>query len=145
MRICLLFMAAGLSMGATVAASAATAKCQIAKFSELPVSMIGSQPRTTVNLNGVDLQMVIDSGNIYTAIPQSGECSRAHPIAYGGKSIATYGLSLKLQPKDAMALYGRGIDELRIHKPDVGNADITQATSLSSGVAEEFASHDIRP
>ncbi|HEX4376550.1 MAG TPA: retroviral-like aspartic protease family protein [Steroidobacteraceae bacterium] len=63
-------MAAGLSMGATVT-SAAPAKCQIAKFSELPVSMIGSQPRTTVNLNGVDLQLVIDSGNVYTAIPQS--------------------------------------------------------------------------
>ena len=61
------------------------------------------------------------------------------------KSIADYDESLKINPKNAWALYGRGIDELRRNKVSEGQADIEHAKSLWPHVAEEFNRRGIAP
>ena len=61
------------------------------------------------------------------------------------KSIVEYEASLKIDPKNAYALYGRGIDELRKQKAPEGQADIAQATALSPKVAENFSRYGILP
>jgi tetratricopeptide (TPR) repeat protein/predicted aspartyl protease len=54
------------------------------------------------------------------------------------KSIADYDTAVRLNPKDAWAWYGRGIDKLRKSKTQDGNADIAAAVALWPGVAAEF-------
>jgi tetratricopeptide (TPR) repeat protein len=61
------------------------------------------------------------------------------------KSIADYDASLKIAPKNAFALYGRGIDELRKQKAPEGQADIAQAIALSLKIADSFDRHGIAP
>ena len=61
------------------------------------------------------------------------------------KSIADYDASLKINPKNAAAWYGRGIDKLRKQKTADGQADIAQATALSPQIAEELSRHGIAP
>jgi tetratricopeptide (TPR) repeat protein len=61
------------------------------------------------------------------------------------KSIADYDASLKITPKNASALYGRGIDKLRKQKTPDGQADIAQAKSLSPTIADEFTQYGILP
>ena len=61
------------------------------------------------------------------------------------KSIADYDASLKINPKNAFALYGRGIDKLRKQKVPEGQADIAQATALSPKIADSFNRHGIAP
>jgi tetratricopeptide (TPR) repeat protein len=61
------------------------------------------------------------------------------------KSIADYDASLKINPRNAWSLYGRGIDELRKHKAPEGQADIAQATAAWAGVAAEFNRRGIAP
>jgi tetratricopeptide (TPR) repeat protein len=61
------------------------------------------------------------------------------------KSIADYDASLKITPKNASALYGRGIDKLRKQKAPEGEADIAQAIELSPKIAESFNLLGIAP
>ncbi len=61
------------------------------------------------------------------------------------KSIADYDASLKINPKNAAAWYGRGIDKLKKQKTADGNGDIAQATALSPKIAEEFERRGIAP
>jgi tetratricopeptide (TPR) repeat protein/predicted aspartyl protease len=61
------------------------------------------------------------------------------------KSIADYDASLKINPKDAWSLYGRGIDKLREHKTLEGDADLTRAESLWPAVGDEFKRHGMSP
>jgi tetratricopeptide (TPR) repeat protein len=61
------------------------------------------------------------------------------------KSIADYDASLKITPKNAFALYGRGIDKLRKQKAPEGQADIAQAIAISPKIAEDFNRHGIAP
>ena len=61
------------------------------------------------------------------------------------KSIADYDASLKITPKNAPALYGRGIDKLRKQKTPEGQADIAQAIELSPKIAESFNRLGIAP
>jgi tetratricopeptide (TPR) repeat protein len=61
------------------------------------------------------------------------------------KSIADYDASLKINPKNAWSLYGRGIAKLRKHKTADGDADIAQATVVWHQVAEEFKRRGIVP
>jgi tetratricopeptide (TPR) repeat protein len=61
------------------------------------------------------------------------------------KSIADYDASLKITPKNASALYGRGVDKVRMQKALEGQADIAQAIALSPGIAESFSRHGITP
>jgi tetratricopeptide (TPR) repeat protein len=61
------------------------------------------------------------------------------------KSIADYDVSLKINPKNAWSLYGRGIDKLRKHAVSEGEVDIAQATAISPQVADEFKRRGIAP
>jgi tetratricopeptide (TPR) repeat protein len=61
------------------------------------------------------------------------------------KSIADYDDALKLAPKNASVLYGRGIDKLRKKKTAEGNADLAAATALSAPIADQFKLHGIVP
>jgi tetratricopeptide (TPR) repeat protein len=61
------------------------------------------------------------------------------------KSIADYDASLKINPNNASALYGRGIDKLRKQKAQEGEADVAQATALSPKIAQSFDLLGIAP
>jgi len=60
-------------------------------------------------------------------------------------SIADYDASLKINPRDAWSLYGRGIDKLRKQQTEAGNADLAQATALWPQVGAEFKRRGIVP
>jgi hypothetical protein len=61
------------------------------------------------------------------------------------KSIADYDDALKLAPKNAWSLYGRGVAKIRKNKIADGEADVAHATALSSTVADEFQHRGITP
>jgi tetratricopeptide (TPR) repeat protein/predicted aspartyl protease len=61
------------------------------------------------------------------------------------KAIADYDESLKLAPKNAGAMYGRGVAKIRKQKTADGEADLARATALSSTVADDFKRHGIAP
>jgi tetratricopeptide (TPR) repeat protein len=61
------------------------------------------------------------------------------------KSIVDYDASLKINPKSAWSLYGRGIDKLRKRKVSEGESDIAQATAIWPQVADEFKRRGIAP
>ena len=61
------------------------------------------------------------------------------------KAIADYDESLKLAPKNAGSMYGRGLAKIRKQKTADGEADLARATALSGTVAEEFKRRGIAP
>ena len=61
------------------------------------------------------------------------------------KSIADYTASLKLEFKNAAALYGRGVDKMRMGKAEEGQADITEATWQWPRIADQFTERGITP
>jgi tetratricopeptide (TPR) repeat protein/predicted aspartyl protease len=61
------------------------------------------------------------------------------------KSIADYNASLKIDPKDAWSLYGRGIARLRKQEVMTGTADIDSAKSLRPQIADDFRRWGIVP
>jgi tetratricopeptide (TPR) repeat protein len=61
------------------------------------------------------------------------------------KSMVDYDASLFFVPRNAFALYGRGIDKLRKQKVPEGQADIAQAIALSPKIADAFNRHGIAP
>jgi tetratricopeptide (TPR) repeat protein/predicted aspartyl protease len=61
------------------------------------------------------------------------------------KSIADYDDALKLAPKNAWALYGRGVAEMRRKRVPEGRADIAAATAIWAPVGEEFERRGIIP
>lgn len=68
----------------------ALAKCEIAKYIDIPVTMQGRRPIVTLQINGRDAQFILDSGAFYSTI------SRAAALEYGLSLRATgNGLRLK--------------------------------------------------
>jgi tetratricopeptide (TPR) repeat protein len=63
----------------------------------------------------------------------------------GDDAISDYNAALSINPKNAAALYGRGIAKLRKADTVTGNADITAATKIRANVAEEFAPYGVTP
>ena len=61
------------------------------------------------------------------------------------KSIADFDDSLKLAPRNAQTLYGRGVAELRKHKTPEGHADLAEASNLRPNIAAEFSRRGISP
>lgn len=61
------------------------------------------------------------------------------------KSIADFDASLKITPRDAWSLYGRGIDKMRGKKTSEGEADIAQAKAISADIADTFGRYGILP
>jgi len=60
-------------------------------------------------------------------------------------AIADYNAALKLDPKNAWSLYGRGIAKLRKHETTAADADMAQATAVWPEVAQEFKRRGIVP
>ncbi|HTB88043.1 MAG TPA: aspartyl protease family protein, partial [Steroidobacteraceae bacterium] len=61
------------------------------------------------------------------------------------RSIVDYSDSIKLNFKNAMALYGRGIDKMRLGHTEEGQADLTEALLQVPRIADEFAMRGIAP
>jgi tetratricopeptide (TPR) repeat protein/predicted aspartyl protease len=61
------------------------------------------------------------------------------------QSIVDYSDSIKLNFKNAMALYGRGIDKMRLGHTEGGQADLTEALLQVPRIADEFALRGITP
>jgi tetratricopeptide (TPR) repeat protein len=61
------------------------------------------------------------------------------------KSIADYDDALKIAPKSAWSLYGRGVAEMRRKRVPEGQADIAAATAIWAPVADEFKRRGIIP
>jgi len=61
------------------------------------------------------------------------------------KSIADFDASLKITPRDAWSLYGRGIDKMRVKKTSEGEADIAQAKAISADIGDTFGRYGILP
>jgi len=54
------------------------------------------------------------------------------------KSIGNYDAALKIRPKNAWTLYGRGLAELKKNNRSEGEADIAEAVKISPGVAAAY-------
>ena len=67
-------------------------------------------------------------------------------LKYGqpGKAIADYDAALRINPKLASSLYGRGIAKIKNDNAAGGNLDIVEAKSIQANIAEEFAAYGIR-
>lgn len=63
---------------------------------------------------------------------------------YGG-SARDYDAALRIDPRRAGALYGRGIDETREGHAAMGAADLAAATALQSDIAVQFSRAGIHP
>jgi tetratricopeptide (TPR) repeat protein len=61
------------------------------------------------------------------------------------KSIADFDACLKLSPKFAWSLYGRGVAKIREKDTAVGEADIADAVKLEPGIEEKFKKLGITP
>jgi len=61
------------------------------------------------------------------------------------QSLVDYNASLKINPKNASSLYGRGIDKLRKQRTADGDADIALATAIRPQITEEFKRRGILP
>jgi len=61
-----------------------------------------------------------------------------------GRAIADYDAALRIEPKRANSLYGRGIAKIKNDNPTGGNRDIVAAKSIQADIAEEFAGYGIR-
>ena len=59
-------------------------------------------------------------------------------------AIADYDAALRIDPKLANALYGRGLAKLRRGKTSSGEEDITAAKALRIDIAEEFARYGVQ-
>jgi tetratricopeptide (TPR) repeat protein len=61
------------------------------------------------------------------------------------KSISDFDAALKTMPKNALALYGRGVAKSKKNKNDAGQADIDAAQSLAPKMAEWYQRYGIAP
>jgi tetratricopeptide (TPR) repeat protein len=59
-------------------------------------------------------------------------------------AIADYDAALRINPRQASSLYGRGIAKIRGGDVAIGERDISAAKALQSNIADEFATLGIR-
>jgi Flp pilus assembly protein TadD len=60
-------------------------------------------------------------------------------------AIADLSSAANLNSKDALALYARGVAELRKSETEQGDADIKAATGIQPKIADYFNRHGIAP
>ena len=60
------------------------------------------------------------------------------------EAIADYDLALRVNPKHASALYGRGLAKVRSGSLSAGNHDILLAKQIQPGIVEEFVKYGVR-
>jgi tetratricopeptide (TPR) repeat protein len=61
------------------------------------------------------------------------------------RAITDYNASLKLQSRNAWALYGRGLAEARKQKTAAAEGDFAAATALVPRIADEFKKRGVAP
>jgi tetratricopeptide (TPR) repeat protein/predicted aspartyl protease len=61
------------------------------------------------------------------------------------KSIGGYDAALKIRPKNAWTLYGRGLAKLKKNNRSEGEADIAEAVAIAPGVAEAYKKMGLAP
>jgi tetratricopeptide (TPR) repeat protein len=61
------------------------------------------------------------------------------------KSIADYDASLRLNPRSAWSLYGRGVDRMRKGMTAEGRSDIDAALAIQPSIAEAARKYGIAP
>jgi hypothetical protein len=59
-------------------------------------------------------------------------------------AIADYTAALKIGPKTASSLYGRGFAELKKGSAAAGNADIAAAKAVNPKIADEFSRYGVK-
>ena len=59
-------------------------------------------------------------------------------------AITDYSSALRLDPKLASALYGRGLAKLKKRETIEGNADVAAAKELAANIAEEFVHYGVQ-
>ena len=79
------------------------------------------------------VQAYIDRGIGYAA---NGDNDRA---------IEDYNEALKLNPKQALSLFGRGLAKLKKGDASGGEADIAAAKAIQTNIAEEFGRYRVTP
>ena len=63
---------AALLLGACLSASAAEEKCQLQRYAELPVTMVGTQPIIAGTINGRPARFLADSGAFFSVLTERG-------------------------------------------------------------------------
>ncbi|HMN45747.1 MAG TPA: tetratricopeptide repeat protein [Povalibacter sp.] len=61
------------------------------------------------------------------------------------RSLDDYERALKLQPKEAWSLYGRGLARIRLGRKEQGDADIEAATAIDASVARRYIEAGLSP
>jgi tetratricopeptide (TPR) repeat protein len=61
------------------------------------------------------------------------------------KAIGDYDASLKLNPRNAWPLYGRGLAKIRKNSKTQGEADLAEAARLDPNIAGQFARRGMLP
>jgi hypothetical protein len=59
-------------------------------------------------------------------------------------AIDDYSAALRLDPKLASALYGRGLARLRNGDHVGGDADMSAAKTIAAGIGDDFARYGVR-
>jgi lipoprotein NlpI len=87
---------------------------------------------------------IADETKANELVPTAAQPICVRGMAYIGASnfdqaIADFNAVIKIDPKSAYGLYGRGTARLKKGDTAGGNADIAAATALKTGVAGEWA------
>ncbi|HEX3886335.1 MAG TPA: tetratricopeptide repeat protein [Phenylobacterium sp.] len=61
------------------------------------------------------------------------------------QAVSDYGEALKLQPKQASSLYGRGLARLKLRQDQAGHVDLAAATKIEPGIVATYAKRGIVP
>jgi len=59
-------------------------------------------------------------------------------------AITDYDAALKINPRHASALYGRGLAKIQTGNATGGNNDIAAAKRIQPDIVDEFASYGVR-
>jgi tetratricopeptide (TPR) repeat protein len=87
----------------------------------------------SLRLDGNDPDAIASRGFTYLKLGQLAD------------AIVDYDAALKVAPKHASSLYGRGVVKLRQGDVEGGNADLATATAIQANIADEFARYGVAP
>ena len=77
--------------------------------------------------------------NLASILPEGRKTVNIHP-----SSGVIRGIPLKINPRHASALYGRGLAKIQTGNAAGGNSDIAAAKRIQPDIVDEFASYGVR-